>query len=697
MRLPARRNSFRRLENVNRRKDGRLVVLETNGVPVLDAQGKLAGYRGVDRDITERKQAEEALREKEYLLSESQRIGHIGTWSVDLTTNVATWTSETYRLYGVSPETFVPSAETLLSLLHPDDRDAMREWMRAALAGERPDVLESRVVLPDGSIRILSGRGELIFDDDNQPLRLVGTAQDVTERRRAEETLKASETRFRSIVNSSPLGMHLYELRNDDRLVFVGANPAADEILGVSHAQLIGKTIEEAFPGLDRTDVPARYRDAARHGALWRTEEIDYHEGRIRGAFEVVAFQTEPGKMVAVFNDITERKQAENALRELSRKNEEALRVAHMGHWEFDVPDGVFLFNDQYYTLHGTTAREAGGYRMTVEEFAGRYVHPEDARQVQETISKAETAEEPDFQFQTEARILRADGAVRWVTVWFRVEKDEEGRTIKLHGVNQDITERRYAEEALRRLNESLEQQVAQRTQDLTHTVGRLQQLTWELSQAEDRERRRIADLLHDDVQQILAGARFHLNLLSIETRSPEESREIIRQVRQMLKDAIEKARSLSHELSPALYQVDLADILGWLSDHMRRKHGLIVHVETHGLVDPSSDALKALLYKVAQELLFNVVKHAGIKEASIRVRRMGRCICLAVTDRGLGFDPQELEKTAGFGLMSIRERVHLLGGRMKIKSTPGMGSRFLIAFPDEGPSQPMEACCERV
>ncbi|MGE5295608.1 MAG: PAS domain S-box protein, partial [Solirubrobacterales bacterium] len=530
--------------------------------------------------------------------------------------------------------------------------------------------------------------GELVFGDDGRPVRLVGTVQDVTERKRAEETLKASEARFKSIVTSSPSGIHLYELRKDGRLVFAGANPAAEEILGVSHAQLTGKTIEEAFPGLAQTEVPARYREVARCGTTWRTEQIAHEEDRVRGAFEVVAFQTDPGKMVALFNDITERKQAEVALRELGRKDEEALRVAEMGHWEFDVAGGTFLFNDQYYSLHGITAQQAGGYRMTPEEFARKYVHPDDAHLLQESIHQAVATDDPDFQYQTEARILRCDGQTRWVTVWFRVEKDAQGRTTKLHGVNQDITERRYAEEALRRLNERLETLVAQRTEALTHTVTRLQQLTWDLSQTEDRERKRIADILHDDVQQTLAAARFHLNLLSTGPRSPAESEDILRQVKQMLKEAIEKARSLSHELSPALYQVGLAETLKWLAQHMQDKHGLTTRVETQGPVESSSEPVKALLYKVTQELLFNVVKHAGIKEALIRVQRKRRFICLTVIDRGRGFKPQELEKTAGFGLLGIRERIQLLGGRMQIKSEPGKGCKLLIAVPDEGPAQ---------
>jgi PAS domain S-box-containing protein len=533
-----------------RHRDGYILQVESFGAPCI-FQGRDAQIVAV-RDIPERKRAAQTLAEKEYLLSESQRMGRIGSWSVDLATNVLTWTQETYRLYGVSPETFVPSAVTFPDLVHPDDREKLRESIRAMLAGEHPNAMEFRVVLPDGSIRVLSGQGELIFDGFHEPRRLVGTVQDVTERRRAEETLKASEARFRSIVNSSPSGIHLYELKDDGRLVFVGANPAADEILGVGHAQLAGKTIEEAFPGLDRTDVPARYREVARRGVRWRTEQIRYDEGRIRGAFDVVAFQTEPGKMVAMFNDITERKRAE---------------------------------------------------------------------------------------------------------------------------------------EALMRLNEHLETLVAERTEDLTRTVTRLRQLTWELSQTEDRERKRIADILHDDVQQILAAARFHLNLLSIGPRSAEESHELLEQIKQMLKEAIEKARSLSHELSPVLYQVDLTETLKWLARHMHEKHGLTIRVEARNPVELSSECVKALLYKVSQELLFNVVKHSGVKEALIRVRRMGRYICLVVIDRGRGFKTQELEKTPGFGLLGIRERIQLLGGRMKIKSKPGMGCRLLIAIPDEGPT----------
>ena len=118
-------------------------------------------------------------------------------------------------------------------------------------------------------------------------------------------------------------------------------------------------------------------------------------------------------------------------------------------------------------------------------------------------------------------------------------------------------------------------------------------------------------------------------------------------------------------------------------ASEIQAKHGLIVHVDAQGEVRSQSEAIKGFLYKAAQELLFNVVKHAGVNEAKIRVRQCRRYICLSVSDRGRGFDPQGLRETAGFGLLNIREQIELLGGRMKIKSAKGKGSTFHIAVPE--------------
>ena len=196
--------------------------------------------------------------------------------------------------------------------------------------------------------------------------------------------------------------------------------------------------------------------------------------------------------------------------------------------------------------------------------------------------------------------------------------------------------------------------------------------------------------LLHEDLQQQIAGARFQLNLVRSRTRDDRCGRRSIR-VDEMLTEAIEKSRSLSHDLSPAVVHMnDLAEVLQWLVNRVRTQHGLIVKVDVLGDMTLHSEALAMFLFRAAQEMLFNVVKHAHVSEAAIRVRRIGRYVCLSVSDRGRGFDPQELKETSGVGLFSIRERTELLGGRMKIKSAKGQGSRFRIVVPD-GPRERAE------
>ena len=232
-------------------------------------------------------------------------------------------------------------------------------------------------------------------------------------------------------------------------------------------------------------------------------------------------------------------------------------------------------------------------------------------------------------------------------------------------------------------MNATLETRVAQRTAELEYRARQLQKLTLELSQAEERERRRIAVILHEDLQQQIAGARFHLNLVRNGARA-DRQRADVEHVDEMLKEAIERSRSLSHDLSPAVLHLnDLAEVLQWLVNQVQAQHGLVVDVRIARDMTLQSEAMTMFLFRTAQEMLFNVVKHAEVKEAALRVRRIGRHVCLGVSDQGRGFDPQELKETSGFGLLSIRERVELLGGRMSIRSAKGQGSRFRVVVPD--------------
>lgn len=244
--------------------------------------------------------------------------------------------------------------------------------------------------------------------------------------------------------------------------------------------------------------------------------------------------------------------------------------------------------------------------------------------------------------------------------------------------------EKRQAEEALREANATLESKVAQRTTELQRRTQQLQRLTLELLQTEERERRRIAVLLHEGLQQQIAGARFHLSTVRGRVKDAR-MRADIEEVEAVLKDTIEQSRSLSRDLNPAMVHMnDLAEVLHWLAGRVRAQQGLNIRLEVRGDMMLRSEGLALFLFLAVEEMLFNVARHAQVREAAVHVRRIGSCVCLSVSDRGRGFDSRVLKETSGVGLFSIRERTELLGGRLKVRSAKGKGSRISIMVPDD-------------
>jgi hypothetical protein len=168
-----------------------LFWVEGQSTPEREADGGIL-WHGFMSDISERKQAEKTLREKEHMLSESQRLGHVGSWFGDLT-GLLSWSEETYRIYGVSPDTFFPTVESLLGLVHPDDRPAVLDWQNRLAVGQKLGELEFRIKGPDGSIRFIKRNGEAVYDADNRFIHMAGMVQDITERKKAQadrETLE---------------------------------------------------------------------------------------------------------------------------------------------------------------------------------------------------------------------------------------------------------------------------------------------------------------------------------------------------------------------------------------------------------------------------------------------------------------------------------------------------------------------------
>jgi signal transduction histidine kinase len=254
-----------------------------------------------------------------------------------------------------------------------------------------------------------------------------------------------------------------------------------------------------------------------------------------------------------------------------------------------------------------------------------------------------------------------------------------------------DITKRKKAEDELRQARDELELRVRERTAQLNERAAQLSRLASQLTLAEQKERSRLAQVLHDGLQQLLVAAKLRLGLMQ-SSEDPAVRREAA-ELSDIIADCIATSRSLTAELDPpVLRQGGLVPALHWLARWMREKHGLAVSLDAPKRAVPVPETLALLLFQAVRELLFNVVKHAGVSAARVEVAVVDSCVRLAVIDEGVGFDPSILPGGDHFGLFAVRERLDLLGGRVEITSSPGRGSRFTLVAPLCAPSNPPPA-----
>ena len=277
-------------------------------------------------------------------------------------------------------------------------------------------------------------------------------------------------------------------------------------------------------------------------------------------------------------------------------------------------------------------------------------------------------------------------------TSWYNVSvfplKDPAGRITGVIEYFKDVTKETIAERELRKAHDELEQRIQKRTEELRRRNEQLSRLSSELTLAEQRERSRVAEVIHDQLQQLLVSAKLRLEMLS--SKVGDVHRQAADDVRGLILEALQGSRSLTKELSaPVLYESGLVAALEWLALWLKEHHGLKVQMDLDENTTPTQEDAKVLLYQSVRELLLNVVKHAGTSTARVRMTRTNENhLKIVVEDSGAGFDPDERWKNedlfSGFGLFSIRERLDLLGGQLEVDSSPGRGSTFTLLVPTE-------------
>ncbi len=513
--------------------------------------------------------------------------------------------------------------------------------------------------------------------------------RDITQRKHMEDALREGEERFRMASDASHALVYDVDQRVG-RAISVHGLPA---LLGYDPGEepqtrdwwfsrvhpddssAVQNQLREAFAGAGGYSI--QYRLLHKDGRCIFVQD----EGQI-----IRDAKGQPVRAVGSVVDITSRRQLEDALRESEERLRLAINAANEAIWDWDLIKGKMSWNETYANtleLPQTTADP--------QQWWVKHLHPEDCAQ---TISSLRAALDGTGESWTaEHRFRHRDGS--WAFMYDRaiIARDASGRATRVIGAMLDLTERKRAEAALResekryrQLADKLERMVAERTGDLQRRTAQLRVLASELTHIEERERRQLAQAIHDNLQQLLVGAKLCNDTLHKRCQTTQQL-EVIGQLGEFLKESLDATRSLTFELSPpVLYDVGLAAALQWLGRWMEAKHGLTVIVNADRQLEPANEDVRNLLFRATRELLFNVVKHAQVKVAEVQMSGAdGDRVRIVVRDEGVGFDPARSgdgELQGGFGLFSIRERLDLLGGEMEIESAPGQGSRFTLLAP---------------
>ena len=508
--------------------------------------------------------------------------------------------------------------------------------------------------------------------------------EDAVQARQAMETLNGqlgeSERRFREMIDALPAAV--YTTDPEGRLTHF--NPAAVEfagrtpVLGVDEWCVSWKLFHADGTPMPHEDCPMAI--ALKEDRLIRGAEvmIERPDGtRLWFTPYPTPLRDTGGRIIGGINmlvDITERKRAEEVRARLAtivESSDDAI-ISH------DLDGVITSWNQGAERSLGYTTEEAIGSPISI-------LLPPECRDEESRIIERLRCQEVVEHYDSVSR--RKDGTLLEVSVAVSPLMDGYSQLIGASRIFRDNSEHKDAQERLRQAGAELEGAVKAKTAELVQSHERLRAMATELNLTEQRERKRLAVEMHDNLAQWLVICCLNLGRVQRTDLSPKAS-QIVKETEEVLDKALDYSRTLMTELSPPILRDHgLPMGLTWLGEQMQR-HGLTVRVDVGNRADLMlSDDCSVLLFQSVRELLMNALKHAKSKEVAIRLFESDGDFCVEVRDEGVGFDLAAADSTSTamlskFGLLSVRERMKALGGRFDLESSPGAGTTATLVLP---------------
>jgi PAS domain S-box-containing protein len=562
-----------------RRPDGSWLWLHERALKTYQRDGVWYAD-GISSDVTERKEAEERLKRSERQLQEAQQVGHVGSWEWDLVTGTLSWSHELYRIYGLDPLRFTPTYEAFLERVCVEDRDRVRSTIEKALRDRRPFSYDCHIRRPDGSLRVKQSRGEVVLDVAGRPVRMIGIAQDITERRQAEEErarLLESERTARAGAETVLSRLQSIQRVTDATLAHLTLDDLLREMVARIQATLAADTVVVYLLSRDRTWLSVR-------------------------ASEGVPKRAAAGCRIPVGQDFAG----------VIAARREPKRVS-------DLPGA----GSRKSPLH-RNVRSLVGVPLVVEG---------------NVIGVLEAGSRKPRRFTMgDLQLLQ-------------LVADRVAPSIDRARLFEEV---RQGREQLRALSRSL-------------------------VEMQETERRLIARELHDEVGQLLTGLKLAMENGGRFRRDLAGQKE----TKAIVNDLIGRVRNLSMNLRPAMLDdLGLVPALLWHVERYTTQTGVRVEFHHAGAQRRLPSEIETAAFRIVQEALTNVARHAGVKKVKVDVRVSTDRLSVRIKDQGAGFEPEIVMAGDSSGLAGMRERVNLLQGWLTIESAPGSGTHLTAELP---------------
>jgi PAS domain S-box-containing protein len=639
------------------RPDGSVRWIRDRGFPVLDERGVVVRFAGIAEDITEHKIAEEELKkEKEILATIFDNIpvlvGFVGADGVRLVN------PEWERAMGWTLKELQEQSVDIFAEAYPDL--SYRQEVLGFVAAATGEWADLKIRVRDG--RVIDAACAVVHLSDGTK---VAIAQDITERKRAEEAQRESQLQYETLVQS--IDGIVWEA-DPKTFMFTFVSKQAERILGYPLEQWFeGPSFWPDRMHPDDRDWAVKFCvDSTARG---EDHQFEYRmisaDGRVVWLNDIVTLHIGPDQSVTLRGlmvDITERKLADAALRDSEERFRELAENINEVFFVWDATEGasrLLYVSPAYATIWGRSCESLYSSHQSWKEA----LHPDDKKWVLAELSNSALEKINDLTY----RIVRPDQSVRWIRDRIFPVHDENGVVVRLAEITVDITENKLAEEELRQVNEQL------------------RVLSRRLFQVQEDERRHLARELHDEIGQALTAIK--INLESIESIEGGTQSVRLEETSTLLDNLLRQVRQISLDLHPSLLDdLGLAPALRSLLDQQARRarlRGQFYAAEPLENIDPE---IQTTGFRIAQEAITNVLRHAKAQSVGVHLQTESGQLQMKIVDDGRGFDLAEVERRAhqeaSFGLMGMRERAALVGGRVEIISSSNKGTTVEVSLP---------------